>query len=114
MLAEELVELHRQGNRPSIDVYVRSHGAGGPAILSLHISPVSATASQVLPWLRYVSVCDPQCVKNTPAVASLTCLATKGLKTPRDKTDEICGLARRFSLRQALCTGKGLGNHGIR
>jgi hypothetical protein len=28
MLAEELVELHRQGNRPSIDDYVRSHGAG--------------------------------------------------------------------------------------
>jgi hypothetical protein len=27
------------------------------------ISPVSATASQVLPWLRYVSVHDPQRVK---------------------------------------------------
>ena len=44
-----------------------------------HISLVSATASQVLPWLRYVSACDPQSVKNTPAVANLTCLATKGL-----------------------------------
>ena len=62
--------------------------------VSPHISPVSATASQVLPWLRYVSVHDPQRVKNTPAVANLTCLATKGLKTPRDETDEICGLIR--------------------
>jgi hypothetical protein len=64
-----------------------------------HISPVSAMASQVLPWLRYVSASgtaaqlwSPQCVKNTPAVANLTCLATKGLKTPRDETGEISGL----------------------
>ena len=56
------------------------------------VSPVSATASQVLPWLRYVSAHDPQRVKNTPAVANLTCLATKGLKTPRDETDETSGL----------------------
>ncbi|MEO2048318.1 MAG: hypothetical protein ABGX16_17340 [Pirellulales bacterium] len=35
--------------------------------------------SQVLPWLRYVSVHDPQRVKNTPAVENLTRLATKGL-----------------------------------
>jgi hypothetical protein len=56
-----------------------------------HISPVSATASQVVPWLRYVSVpgtaaqlWSPQRVKNTTAVANLTCLATKGLTTPRD------------------------------
>ncbi|MEO2049593.1 MAG: hypothetical protein ABGX16_23800 [Pirellulales bacterium] len=61
-------------------------------ILSPHISPVSATASQVIPWLRYVSASDPQRIKNTTAVANLTCLATKGLKTPRDETDEICGL----------------------
>jgi hypothetical protein len=51
---------------------------------SPHISPFSATASQVLPWLRYVSVpgttaqlWSPQRVKNTPAVVNLTCLATK-------------------------------------
>ena len=45
---------------------------------SPHISPVSATAFQVLPWLRYVSARDPQRVKNTSAAADLTCLATKG------------------------------------
>jgi hypothetical protein len=44
--------------------------------LNPNISLVSATASQVLPWLRYVSVHDPQRVKNTPAVVNLTCLAT--------------------------------------
>ncbi|MEO2046185.1 MAG: hypothetical protein ABGX16_06380, partial [Pirellulales bacterium] len=54
--------------------------------------PVSAAAAQVLPWLRYVSPGDPQRVKNTPAVANLTCLATKGLKSPRDESDEICRL----------------------
>jgi hypothetical protein len=57
-----------------------------------NISPISATASQVLPWLRYVSVHDPQRVKNMTAVVNLTCLATKGLKTPRDETDEISRL----------------------
>jgi hypothetical protein len=50
------------------------------APFSPHISPVSATASQVLPWLRYVSVHDPRAQKkNTTAVVNLTCLATKGL-----------------------------------
>jgi hypothetical protein len=34
----------------------------------------------------------PIYVKNTPAVVNLTCLATKGLKPPRDETDEISGL----------------------
>ena len=47
-------------------------------VLNPHISPVSATAFQVLPWLRYVSARDPQRVKNTSAVTDLTCLATKG------------------------------------
>jgi hypothetical protein len=76
---------------------------------SPHISPVSATASQVLPWLRYVSVpgtaaqlWSPQRVKNTTAVVNLTCLATKGLKTPRDETDEISGLGDKFSFLQQL------------
>jgi hypothetical protein len=62
--------------------------------VSPHSSSVSATASQVLPWLRYVSAHDPQRVKNTIAVVNLTCLATKGLKTPRDETGEISGLER--------------------
>ena len=57
-----------------------------------HISPVSATVSQVLPWLRYVSARDPQRVKNTSAVTDLTCLATKGLGTPRDETGETSRL----------------------
>ena len=42
-----------------------------------------------------VSVRDPQRVRNTTAVANLTCLATKGLKPPRDETHEISGLVRR-------------------
>ncbi|MEO2048638.1 MAG: hypothetical protein ABGX16_18945 [Pirellulales bacterium] len=63
---------------------------------SPHISPVSAAAAQVLPWLRYVSPGDPQRVKNTPAVANLTCLATKGLKPPRDESDEICRQAKKM------------------
>ena len=33
--------------------------------------------------------------RNTTAVANLTCLATKGLKPPRDETDEISGLEDR-------------------
>ncbi len=58
--------------------------------------------SQVLPWLRYVSVRDPQRVKNTSAVTDLTCLATKGLKAPRDETDEISRLTLERILGKAL------------
>jgi hypothetical protein len=61
--------------------------------------------------MRYVSASDPQRVKNTPAVASLTCLATKGLQTPRDETDEICGLSGAVGLgdRQLSAFTQGFG-----
>jgi hypothetical protein len=90
------------------------------SLLSPHISPVSAMASQVLPWLRYASapgpaaqLWSPQRVKNTPAVANLTGLATKGLSSailvtrasrrPRDETDEIYGLKLRFGIPVREC-----------
>jgi hypothetical protein len=56
-----------------------------------HISPVSATASQVLPWLRYVSACDPQRVKTRLRSQTLHALPRKDLKHLATKRMKYAG-----------------------
>ncbi|MEO2048866.1 MAG: hypothetical protein ABGX16_20100 [Pirellulales bacterium] len=55
--AENLTQAEKRLLENQYKSFVRR---GARLSASPHISPVSATASQVLPWLRYVSACDPQ------------------------------------------------------